>query len=76
VSPAVVCIHSSASSGAQWRALTEQLAERYRVFTPDLYGCGKTPFDAAGERFHLVGHSSEWHAAANEPCPGCGASTP
>jgi pimeloyl-ACP methyl ester carboxylesterase len=73
----VVCIHSSASSSGQWRALTERLADRFRVIAVDLYGSGKTPawphdrpmylddevalldpvFQAAGERFHLVGHS-------------------
>ena len=75
--PAVVCLHSSASSSGQWRALMELLAPRYRVIAADLYGAGKTAvwphaqpmllddelallqpvFDAAGARFHLVGHS-------------------
>ena len=75
--PAVVCLHSSASSSGQWRALMELLAGRFRVIAADLYGCGKSPawpgerpmwiddqlallepvFAAAGERFHLVGHS-------------------
>lgn len=41
--PAVVCLHSSASSSAQWRALTEQLSGRFRVLAVDLYGCGRTP---------------------------------
>jgi pimeloyl-ACP methyl ester carboxylesterase len=73
----VVCIHASASSSSQWRALTDRLADRYRIIAPDLYGSGKTApwqqdrrlqlddevtllrpvLDAAGERFHLVGHS-------------------
>lgn len=75
--PAVVCLHSSASSSGQWRALMDRLAPRFRVIAADLYGSGKTgawrgerPMDlddeiallapvfrAAGERFHLVGHS-------------------
>jgi pimeloyl-ACP methyl ester carboxylesterase len=74
---AVVCIHSSASSSAQWRPLTDRLGCRYRTLAVDLYGSGKSPtwpaaralslddevallepaFAAAGERFHLVGHS-------------------
>ena len=74
---AVVCIHSSASSSAQWRPLMDRLAGRFRTLAVDLYGSGKSPpwpghrpltladeaallapvFDAAGERFHLVGHS-------------------
>lgn len=73
----VVCIHSSASSSGQWRALMERLSHRFRVIAVDLYGSGKTAawpqdrpmhlddelallssvFRAAGNRFHLVGHS-------------------
>jgi pimeloyl-ACP methyl ester carboxylesterase len=75
--PTVICLHSSASSSGQWRALTEHLAARFRVVAVDLYGSGKTGgwpeerpmrlddevallepvFRAAGDRFHLVGHS-------------------
>ena len=38
----VVCLHSSASSSGQWRALMERLADRFRVIAVDLYGSGKT----------------------------------
>ena len=75
--PAVVCIHASASSSAQWRPLMDRLAGRYRTLAGDLYGSGQSPpwpgarpltladermllapaFEAAGGRFHLVGHS-------------------
>jgi pimeloyl-ACP methyl ester carboxylesterase len=75
--PAVVCIHASASSSAQWRPLMDRLAGRFRTLAVDLYGSGKTPpwpagqelsladevallepvFAAAGDRFHVVGHS-------------------
>jgi pimeloyl-ACP methyl ester carboxylesterase len=75
--PAVVCLHASASSSAQWRAFMERLSPRYRVIAVDLYGSGRTPawpgdrpmrlddevallepvFRAAGDRFHLFGHS-------------------
>lgn len=49
----VVLLHSSASSGAQWRALAERLSARYRVIAPDLYGYGDTA-DWPGRRpFHL-----------------------
>jgi pimeloyl-ACP methyl ester carboxylesterase len=34
----VVCIHSSASSSGQWRALMERLAGQFRVIAVDLYG--------------------------------------
>ena len=73
----VVCIHSSASSSGQWRALMERLSDRFRVIAVDLYGSGRTAawpqdqpmhlddelallrsvFRAAGDRFHLIGHS-------------------
>ncbi|WP_162247147.1 alpha/beta fold hydrolase [Rhizobacter sp. Root404] len=41
--PTVVCLHASASSSAQWRALTERLSGRFRVLAVDLHGCGRTP---------------------------------
>src|SRR3954453_21987527 len=41
--PAVVCLHSNASSSAQWRPLMERLASGYRVIAPDLYGAGHRP---------------------------------
>jgi pimeloyl-ACP methyl ester carboxylesterase len=88
----VVCLHASASSGRQWRALTSQLAGRYQVIAPDLYGAGDAPpwaaerelsladevalldpvFEAAGESFHLVGHSYGGAVAlrAALACPG------
>jgi pimeloyl-ACP methyl ester carboxylesterase len=41
--PGVVCLHSNASSSAQWRALMELLAPKFRVFAVDSYGSGKSP---------------------------------
>ena len=41
--PGVVCLHSNASSSAQWRALMDLLAPKFRVFAPDSYGSGKSP---------------------------------
>ena len=35
-----VLLHSSAGSGAQWRSLSTQLADRFAVLAPDLYGYG------------------------------------
>lgn len=75
--PAVVCVHSSASSSGQWRALMDKMSDRWRVLAVDLYGYGNSPpwpddramylddeiallepvFEAAGDGFHLVGHS-------------------
>ena len=41
--PAVVCIHSNASSSGQWRSLMELLAPKFHVIAPDSYGAGKSP---------------------------------
>jgi pimeloyl-ACP methyl ester carboxylesterase len=41
--PGVVCLHSNASSSAQWRSLMDSLAPTYHVLAPDLYGAGKSP---------------------------------
>ena len=41
--PAVLLLHSSASTSGQWRALMEQLAPQFHVIAPDLQGCGKSP---------------------------------
>jgi pimeloyl-ACP methyl ester carboxylesterase len=74
---AIVCLHASASSSAQWRPLMDRLGGRFRTLAADLYGSGRSPawpgerpmwladevaslapvFEAAGPRFHLVGHS-------------------
>lgn len=50
--PAVL-LHSSGSSGAQWRALAERLGRRYRVIAPDLYGYGGTAHWPGRRPFHL-----------------------
>lgn len=41
--PTVLCVHSSASSSGQWRALMDSLSDRFRVVAMDLYGYGKSP---------------------------------
>ncbi len=41
--PAVLLVHSSASSGGQWQGLRERLGDGYRWLAPDLYGHGRTP---------------------------------
>src|SRR5688572_18112304 len=43
MTPAVVCVHCSASSSRQWRPLVERRAARRRVLTVDLYGYGASP---------------------------------
>lgn len=47
--PAVVCLHSNASSSSQWRGLMETLVPRFRVLAPDGYGAGKSA-DWASDR--------------------------
>ncbi|MCB1908647.1 MAG: alpha/beta hydrolase [Rhodocyclaceae bacterium] len=39
----VVCLHSNASTSAQWRALMDALAGGHRVLAPDSYGAGRSP---------------------------------
>jgi pimeloyl-ACP methyl ester carboxylesterase len=46
--PAVVCLHSNASTSGQWRALAERLSGRFRVLAVDAYGAGKSPDWPAG----------------------------
>lgn len=41
--PSVVCIHSNASTSAQWRGLMEGLSSSRRILAPDCYGSGKSP---------------------------------
>jgi pimeloyl-ACP methyl ester carboxylesterase len=58
--PTLVCLHSSASSPAQWRALAEQAAGRYNVVTPNLIGYGDAPPSfpriTMADRILQVGH--------------------
>lgn len=48
--PAVVCLHSNASSSSQWRALMEKLASGHRVVAIDSIGAGKSPPWGGGPR--------------------------
>jgi pimeloyl-ACP methyl ester carboxylesterase len=54
--PAIVALHSSASSHRQWQRLAETLRDRYRIIAVNLFGYGKTsawpgtrPLDAADQ---------------------------
>jgi pimeloyl-ACP methyl ester carboxylesterase len=49
----VVLLHSSASSGDQWRELVQRLGTRYHVIVPDLYGYGGTAQWPGQGPFHL-----------------------
>lgn len=41
--PAVICLHSSGSSSAQWKSLIAPLARSHRVIAPDFLGHGRSP---------------------------------
>src|SRR5262249_55587214 len=50
----VVALHCSGSSGAQWRALSKTLGERYHVMAPDLLGYGGSSTWASRAQFCLA----------------------
>jgi pimeloyl-ACP methyl ester carboxylesterase len=50
----VVLLHSSASFSGQWRALQDQLATRFHVLAPDLYGYGATAPWTGGRALRLA----------------------
>jgi pimeloyl-ACP methyl ester carboxylesterase len=51
--PGVVCIHSNASTSAQWRGLMELLAPKFRILAPDSYDSGKGPHWPSDRVIHL-----------------------
>ncbi|MET0168686.1 MAG: alpha/beta hydrolase [Vicinamibacterales bacterium] len=51
--PAVVCIHSNASTSGQWRGLMDLLAPKFHVFAPDSYDSGKSPQWPSDRVIHL-----------------------
>jgi pimeloyl-ACP methyl ester carboxylesterase len=65
----VLLLHSSASSGAQWRSLTETLQGTCRVLAPDLYGYGGTDPWPGHRPLALADEAS---LAAAVLAPGCG----
>lgn len=52
--PTVICLHSNASHGGQWRALMARLAPRHRVLVPDSYGSGASPEWPSDRRIALA----------------------
>ncbi len=56
--PAVVLLHSSMSSKAQWGELVSQLSDSYRCIAVDLLGYGATPFpaDVDADYQHTLAH--------------------
>jgi pimeloyl-ACP methyl ester carboxylesterase len=59
---AVLLLHCSGSSGAQWRSLAAKLAERYRVLTPDLIGYGANAPWAGDWAFSLADEAAPLRA--------------
>jgi pimeloyl-ACP methyl ester carboxylesterase len=51
--PTVVCLHSNASSSAQWRGLMDLLAPDCTMLAPDSYGSGKSPEWPSDRRISL-----------------------
>lgn len=49
----VILLHSSASSGRQWRHLKRAIGDRYRLLALDLCGYGETPLPLHPEGFRL-----------------------
>lgn len=46
--PPVILLHASSSHSGQWRSLSDQLSDRFRVLAPDFHGYGKSdPLPAA-----------------------------
>jgi pimeloyl-ACP methyl ester carboxylesterase len=60
--PNVLCIHSFASSSAQYQELSGRLSPRFRVLTADLYGHGSNPPWPLGKRFTLANEAAPFEA--------------
>ena len=68
--PGVVCLHSNASTSAQWRSLMDQLSPQFHVLAPDLLGAGKGPAWPANQAVSLgdeVGLLETVFARAGDP---------
>lgn len=52
--PAVILLHSSMSSSAQWQGLIEAISSSYRCLAIDLYGYGETPMPESPDTFSLT----------------------
>ena len=66
--PAIVLLHSSMSSKAQWATLVEQLTPDFRCIPLDLLGYGTAPYPPG------AGRSAAAWAATGSTSPGSGSS--
>jgi pimeloyl-ACP methyl ester carboxylesterase len=41
--PTILCLHSSGSSGSQWRVFAERMQDGFAILTPDFHGHGAGP---------------------------------
>lgn len=62
----VILLHGSASAGAQWRDLAEQLGRRFRVLAPDLWGWGAAPAWPGACEFSLAQEAAVVHALLDQ----------
>ncbi|MGB0128084.1 MAG: alpha/beta hydrolase [Rhodocyclaceae bacterium] len=60
--PHVLCIHSFASSSAQYQGLASRLAPHFRVLTTDLFGHGFNQPWPLGRRFTLADEAAPFEA--------------
>ncbi len=60
--PHVLCIHSFASSSAQYQSLAQRLTPGFRVRAADLYGHGSSPPWPHERRFTLADEAAPWEA--------------
>jgi pimeloyl-ACP methyl ester carboxylesterase len=59
--PPLVLVHGLMTSSYSWRYVIDALSRRYRVFTPDLIGAGKT--DKPGDLVYSVANIARFLAA-------------
>ncbi len=67
--PVVILVHSSVSGSGQWRALTQQLSDRFCIVAIDLLGYGSTPAWAASRPQRLDDQADLLHSVAAEVGP-------
>jgi pimeloyl-ACP methyl ester carboxylesterase len=57
IGPAVVCLHSSGGSSAQWQPLIERESRQFRIIAADFHGHGGSPAPAIAQPYTLATES-------------------